>query len=197
MDPLPLPNRLLSHFIDHFAQASGINVRLGHTDWPGSWQFDHVLCEDLGQLIGRGVLEIHDRLAEARGVAGRASAEVCMDDAATRVTLSFEQRPRAEWCVAREIDGFVDSWYDDDGRTRGYATGTNLRQFVDGFACGSGATLAIDIVRAGNLHHLYETLFRALGDAVRSALALEAVRLPGDTSGLARACRYLVEGRTP
>ena len=70
MEPLPIPNRLLSHFLDHFAQASAVNVRLAGADWPGSWRFDHVLCEDLGQLVGRGVAEIHDRRAARDGVPG-------------------------------------------------------------------------------------------------------------------------------
>jgi imidazoleglycerol-phosphate dehydratase len=199
MESLPISNRLLSHFLDHFARASGINVRLCDTDWPGSWRFDHVLCEDLGQLLGRGVAAIHDRRAREAGVAGRARGLCCMDDAEAEVVLSLEQRPRAEWTVPHgaDIDGFVDAWYDDSGRMLGQATGTNLRQFVDGFALGSGATVSITVRRNGNLHHLYETVFRGLGDAVGEALDIAGRRLPGDTSGLAGACEYTVRGEEP
>jgi imidazoleglycerol phosphate dehydratase HisB len=191
---LPIPNRLLSHFIDHLARAAGFTVGLVDSEWPGSWQFDHVLCEDLGQLIGRGLGEIHDRLAVASGVVGRARTACAMDDSEAEVAISFEQRPRADWTLpdGSSIDGFVDAWYDDRGRVEGQAYGTNLRQFVDGFAYGSGATVSITVRRVGNLHHLYEALFRALGDGVGAALGTGRTRLSGDTSGLARACEYTV-----
>jgi imidazoleglycerol phosphate dehydratase HisB len=194
MSSLPISNRLLSHFIDHFALGSGVNVRVCETDWPGSWRFDHVLCEDLGQLIGRGLAAIHDRRANRTGVRGRARSVCCMDDAEAEIAISFEQRPRADWTIPdrTDIDGFVDAWYDEDGRVEGQAYGTNLRQFIDGFVLGAGATVSVVIRRSGNLHHLYEVVFRALGDAVGDALGTAVSRLPGDTSGLARACEYKV-----
>ena len=199
MQSLPVPNRLLSHFIDHFAQASGVNFRLRDAAWPGSWRFDHVLCEDLGQAIGRGLAAVHQRRAAATGVAGRARTVACMDDAETEAVLSLEQRPRVSWTVDAgvDIDGFVDAWYDEAGRMQGRASGTNLRQFVDGLALGAGATVSITVRRSGNLHHLYETLFRALGDAFGEALGTGGRRLAGDTSGLARACDYVVRSEEP
>ena len=45
----------------------------------------------------------------------------------------------------------------------------------------------------GNLHHLYETIFRGLGDAVAVAIGTAGSCLPGDTSGLAGRCDYTVE----
>ena len=112
--------------------------------------------------------------------------------------MSFEQRPRADWAndTGTDLDGFVDAWYDEDGRQEGSAFGTNLRQFVDGLVLGSGASVSVRVRRAGNLHHLYETVFRALGDSVGAALGTTR-RLPGDTSGLARACRYDVRPEAP
>ncbi len=192
---LSLPNRMLSHLLDHFAKASGLAIELGETEWPGSWPFDHVLCEDMGQLIGRGVGAVRDALAAETGVPGRAEATVCMDEAEVRVVLSFESRPRVDWRVPIEcrIDGFVDAWYGPDGSQAGWCAGTNLRQFIDGFAYGSGATITVSVARGDNLHHLYECLFRACGDAVRDALGWTSCdRLPGDTSGLAGPPEYTV-----
>lgn len=194
---LPLFNRLLSHFLDHFSKASRLSLELVNTQWPGSWLLDHVLCEDMGQLIGRGVAAIHDQVARQQGLIGRSHAKVCMDDAMAEVVISFEARPRAEWIVPpnSNIDGFVDAWYAEDGHLLGWSSGTNLRQFLDGFAIGAGCGLVITIEHAGNLHHLYECIFRALGDAVGSALGLtmSVGALPGDTSGLAGMPAYSVE----
>ena len=195
MTPLPIPNRLLSHFIDHLCQGSGVNVELVDSEWPGSWRFDHVLCEDLGQLVGRGIAAIHDQRARSDGITGRSNVVCCMDDAEVEVAVSFEGRPAAHWEIpARiDIDGFVDAWYDEGSRIEGWATGTNLRQFLDGFSYGSGAAISVTARRTGNLHHFYETVFRALGDAVGRALGTANERLPGDTSGLARRCEYRVQ----
>lgn len=192
MATLALPNQALSHFLDHLFKATGVEVELTKTSFSGSWAFDHVLCEDMGQLIGRGFAEICGRRSDTVGVAGRASSICCMDDAQVEVCLSIEGRPRVEWIDADGIDGFVDAWYVGDENVQAIATGTNLRQFFDGFAIGAGATLIVTVRRVGNLHHFYEALFRGLGDALAEALGLQA-RLPGDGSGLAGAAVYEVE----
>ncbi len=197
--PLPLPNRLLSHFLDHFSKSARVQIELVSTEWPGSWQLDHVLCEDMGQLLGRGLAAIHDSRAPHEGLTGRGHSRVCMDDACAEVVLSFESRPRAQWDVPDNlgagIDGFVDAWYDNEGSMVGWSMGTNLRQFVDGFALGAGATVLVSVQSAVNLHHLYEAVFRALGETVAAALGLAACVpcLPGDTSGLAGAPHYSIE----
>lgn len=191
---LALPNRLLAHLIDHLSMATGVELVVESLEWPGSWALDHVLCEDLGQVVGRALRELHERRAREHGVAGRASARGCMDDADVEVVLGIEDRSDVVWVVpaAVDIDGFVDAWYDGDAWA-GAATGTNLRQFVDGFARGCGATLRLEVRAAGNLHHLWEAVFRTLGDAVARAVGVERERLlPGDTSGLAGPPRWEV-----
>ncbi len=194
---IALPNRLLGHFLDHFLKASGIAMEIPEMSWPGSWMFDHVLCEDLGQLVGCAVAAIHDDRAERVGVAGRASMTACMDEVRVGCTLSIEGRPRSDWtgADAAAIDGFVDAWYDATGGVAGFSTGTNLRQFLDGFAIGAKATVVMDVQQSGNLHHVFEAAFRALGDAVGVALGIggEAGRVPGDTSGFAGAATYAIE----
>ena len=189
---VPLPNQVLSHFLDHLFKATGVEVELGQTAFSGSWAFDHVLCEDMGQLIGRGFAELCARRADTIGVAGRSSVVCCMDDAQVEVCLSIEGRPQVEWIDADDIDGFVDAWYVGSEKEQAVAYGTNLRQFFDGFSIGAGATLIITVRRAGNLHHFYEALFRGLGDALAEAIGSQA-RLPGDTSGLAGSAVYEVE----
>lgn len=193
------PNRLLAHFLDHFCKATGVEMEIERTDWPGSWVFDHVLCEDIGQMIGRGMAALHAARATRTGVSGRASTSCCLDEARVDVCLSLEERPRVAWSVEPgvDIDGFVDAWYGSDGTMAGYGTGTNLRQFIDGFAQGAGATLHLAIRRGGNLHHLYEAVFRALGDAVGDAIGLTPASLAGDTSGLAGRVRYEVAALAP
>jgi imidazoleglycerol phosphate dehydratase HisB len=186
-----LPNRVLAHFVDHLSRGAGVQIAVERAAWPQSWEFDHVLCEDTGQLIGRAFAAIAEERTAASGIMGRAVAASAMDDSASAVRLAFESRPRCTWCIPRrvDIDGFVDSWYSRDGAPGGVCYGTNLRQFLDGFAYGSGATLVVEISAGGNLHHLYETIFRNLGDTLGAALGT-ARRLPGEGSGLAGAPVY-------
>jgi imidazoleglycerol phosphate dehydratase HisB len=195
---LELPNRMLAHLLDHFVRGAGMGIAVERTEWPRSWEFDHVLCEDLGQLVGRAVAAIAEERTASAGILGRATAESAMDDAASRVSLTLEARPRCHWDIPRRVrlDGYVDSWYGPDGGPAGVCHGTNLRQFLDGFAYGSGATIVIAVrgltgAEVVNLHHLYETIFRNLGDAVGAALGI-ANRAPGEGSGLAGTPQYRI-----
>lgn len=192
-----LPNQLLGHLLDHFLKGCGIAMAVEHAAWPGSWRFDHVLCEDIGQLVGSGVAAIHQRRVAQQGVAGRACVSACMDESLVECTISFEGRPRSDWRLADgiDIDGFVDAWYDEKGNLCGWTTGTNLRQFLDGFAIGTGCTMAMTVHRGGNLHHVFEAAFRALGDAVGAALGTQtaASRVAGESSGFAGAAEYTAE----
>jgi len=192
---LALPNRLLAHFVDHFTRGAGWQVTVAKTEWPQSWEFDHVLCEDFGQLLGRAAAAIAEERSANSGILGRTTANSVMDDAASAVSVGFESRPRCSWTAPRrcDLDGFVDSWYAGD--SVGVCYGTNLKQFLDGFAYGGGATVSIEVRSAGNLHHVYETIFRNLGDAVGTALGT-SVRVPGDGSGLAGAPQYEIEKRS-
>ena len=196
-DLVKLPNRLLGHFLDHFLKACGMSLKIENMSWPGSWRFDHVLCEDIGQLVGCGVAEIQDQLAVSCGVPGRANTQVCMDESLAECTISFEGRPRIEWIVPStdSISGLVDAWYDDAGRMIGWSMGTNLQQFFEGFAIGSRSSVSLEIRRAGNLHHVFEAAFRALGDAVGMALGTGSAhaRIQGDKSGFADVAEYIVE----
>ena len=198
-DRINLPNKLLGHLLDHLLKACSLSLEIVDVSWPGSWQFDHVLCEDMGQLVGHGIGAIHDELAASCGVAGRASATAAMDEALVECTISFEGRPGCEWTVAGDdcIEGFVDAWYNDGGSMTGWATGTNLQQFFEGFAIGARATLAIVIRKSGNLHHVYEAAFRALGDAIGTSIGTGVSRVPGDTSGLAGTPQYVVASIKP
>ncbi|MGB0714548.1 MAG: hypothetical protein ACPGXK_01640 [Phycisphaerae bacterium] len=192
-----LPNKLLGHFLDHLLKACRLSLTFDTVDWPGSWMFDHVLCEDVGQAVGKALGEVHDQLAASRGVPGRASTQACMDDAAVGCVLSFEGRARCSWTLpdGTDVGGFVDSWFGDSESPGGVAYGTNLQQFFDGLCYGAPLTLDLRVDRVGNLHHVYECLFRATGDAIATALNLD-VRIPpvpGDTSGFAGIPQYIIE----
>ena len=77
-EPVAISNRVLSHFLDHLGRSAGLEFEAADTAWPGSWSLDHVLCEDMGQLVGRGVKAILQELSGERGTPGRGFASCCM-----------------------------------------------------------------------------------------------------------------------
>jgi imidazoleglycerol-phosphate dehydratase len=48
--------------------------------------------------------------------------------------------------------------------------GEYLKAFFDGFSQGMKATVQVDIVKANDSHHAWESAFRAFGAAIREAL---------------------------
>ena len=69
-----LPNRILAHFLDHLSRGAGVQIAVERAAWPQSWEFDHVLCADMGQLIGPAFAAIAVERTAACGIAGRAVA---------------------------------------------------------------------------------------------------------------------------
>jgi hypothetical protein len=65
---LELPNRMLAHLLDHFVRGAGMGITVARTEWPRSWEFDHVLCEDVGQLVGRAVAAIAEERTASAGI---------------------------------------------------------------------------------------------------------------------------------
>ena len=130
-----LPNRLLSHFLDHFCKASGLNLEMESLDWPGSWRFDHVLCEDLGQLVGCGVARIAEQLIAQTGIPGRADCRTVMDESVAAVALSLESRPRVDWVIRCEPTS-------TDSLTAGTTTPVRCLDGVREPACDNSSTVS-------------------------------------------------------
>lgn len=115
----------------------------------------HHTVEDVGITLGEA---FRIAVGDKSGIRRYGHAYVPLDEALSRVVIDFSGRPgleyHAEYPRARIGDFDVDL----------------LQEFFQGFVNHARMTLHIDSLRGHNAHHIAETIFKALGRALRMAL---------------------------
>lgn len=115
----------------------------------------HHTVEDVGITLGEA---FRIAVGDKSGIRRYGHAYVPLDEALSRVVIDFSGRPgleyHAEYPRARIGDFDVDL----------------LQEFFQGFVNHARVTLHIDSLRGHNAHHIAETIFKALGRALRMAL---------------------------
>nr|VFJ65172.1 MAG: imidazoleglycerol-phosphate dehydratase [Candidatus Kentron sp. DK] len=147
----------LAHMLEQVARHGFIDMEL---DATGDLEIDaHHTVEDVGIVFGQALAEA---LGDKRGIARYGHAYVPLDESLSRVVIDFSGRPGCFWHVSFPRD-------------RVGAFDTELfQEFFRGVAHGAAATLHVDNLRGENTHHIAETLFKALGKALRMAVARDA-----------------------
>ena len=116
---------------------------------------DHHTVEDVGITLGQA---FNQAIGDKKGINRYGSAYVPLDEALSRVVLDFSGRPMLTYNV-------------DYPRARiGQFDVDLLREFFQGFCNHAALTLHIDNLRGTNAHHVAETVFKAFGRAIRSAV---------------------------
>ncbi|MCF6282128.1 MAG: imidazoleglycerol-phosphate dehydratase HisB [Candidatus Polarisedimenticolaceae bacterium] len=151
----------LEHMLDQVARHGLIDIDIQaegdrHID-------DHHTVEDIGITFGMALAKA---LGDKKGITRYGHAYVPLDEALSRVVVDFSGRPglvyNVEYTRARigqfEVDLF--------------------QEFFQGLVNHAGMTLHIDNLRGINAHHQAETVFKALGRALRMALEAD-VRMQG------------------
>lgn len=162
----------LSHMIEQWAWRSCLNlsVDVQLTDFV----LKHVIAEDSGQCFGEGLLRVVNRLSAEQGINGNGCGEGFIDEAASRVRLSFEYRSgfffnKGLVAVPERVEDMLS---------------TDLWNFLGGLAQGARATVQVDLLSGTDPHHIWESIFRGLGEATRIALSPCPWR-KGQTAGVA------------
>ncbi len=153
----------LEHMLAQVARHGLVDLKIEAT---GDLQVDaHHTVEDCGIALGQA---LDAALGERRGIARYGHAYVPLDEALSRVVLDFSGRPglvfNATFHRPRVGDFDVDL----------------VREFFQGFVNHARCTLHIDNIRGDNVHHMIETIYKAFGRALRTAVEPDA-RL-GDSS---------------
>lgn len=126
---------------------------------------DHHTAEDVGITLGQA---LGQALGEKKGIRRYGHAYVPLDEALSRVVVDFSGRPGLVFNV-------------DFTRARIGAFDVDLfREFFQGLVNHAAITLHVDCLRGRNAHHQAETVFKALGRALRMALELDP-RMQGVT----------------
>jgi imidazoleglycerol-phosphate dehydratase len=157
----------LNHMLEQTGRYAGFTLQLSGR---GDIEIDeHHLTEDAGIVFGQALSQA---LGERAGIVRFGFAYAPLDEALSRVVVDLSKRPH---CI-----------FEDQGKLKGvsgtYAT-DNLVEFFNAFAIHAGATIHVDYIRGRDRHHIAESMFKALGLALRDAVAKGGGGVPS-TKGL-------------
>ena len=143
----------LEHMLDQIARHGMIDLDITakgdlHID-------DHHTVEDIGITLGQAIAQA---VGDKKGILRYGHAYVPLDEALSRVVIDFSGRPGLVFEVPftrAQVGGFdVDLFM----------------EFFQGLVNHAQVTLHVDNLRGDNTHHQAETVFKALGRALRMAL---------------------------
>ena len=151
----------LEHMLDQIARHGLIDMDVY---CKGDVQIDdHHTVEDIGITLGKAFAKA---LGDKKGLFRYGHAYVPLDESLSRVVIDFSGRPGLYYEVqfSRAMIGSFDV--------------DLFREFFQGFVNHAGVSLHIDNLKGSNAHHIAETVFKAMGRAVRMAIT-EDPRMAG------------------
>jgi len=142
----------LEHMLDQIARHGLIDLTITangdlHID-------DHHTVEDVGITLGQAFAKA---IGDKKGIYRYGHAYVPLDEALSRVVVDFSGRPGLFYQV--DYPKAMIGRFDVD----------LFREFFQGFVNHAGLTLHIDNLKGVNAHHIAETIFKAMGRALRMA----------------------------
>lgn len=143
----------LDHMLDQIVRHGLVDLAV---QAEGDLHIDaHHTVEDVGITLGQALARA---LGDKRGIRRYGHAYVPLDEALSRVVVDFSGRPGIEYRVDYPRERIGD--FDVD----------LVFEFLQGLVNHAGMTLHVDNLRGRNAHHIAETVFKALGRALRMAL---------------------------
>lgn len=164
------PSHFFNHMLETIAWRACMNIRV-QIEIDG-YHLYHVICEDIGITLG----QVFQRLWNNRKVLGvNGSGHACslIDEALARCAISFEDRSsihvdRGQVKVPEHAEDILSA---------------DLMAFFEGFVQGNRSTLHLDILKGVDPHHIWESVFRAFGEALYVAFQPRTWR-KGTTPGV-------------
>ena len=157
----------LDHMLELFAKHGLFDLELKA---KGDLHIDlHHTNEDLGLALGEA---FGKALGEKRGIRRMGSAFVPMDETLARVRVVADASGRPHFRLDWAAPGRRRVEFRHGGRI---AYGLeDAKHFLESFSARSGLTLHVDVLKAGgDAHHMLESVFKALGRALREAVELD------------------------
>jgi imidazoleglycerol-phosphate dehydratase len=143
----------LDHMLEQVARYGGFDLTFRGS---GDVSVDpHHLVEDAGIVLGQALSQA---LGDRAGITRFASAYAPLDESLARVVIDLGKRPYLSYNVALR------------GRI-GTLESEVLEEFWRALSIHLGATIHVDVIRGRNRHHIAEATFKALGLALRQAMA--------------------------
>lgn len=157
------------HMLDQIARHGLIDLDV---QCEGDLHIDgHHTVEDVGICIGQAVRQA---VGDKKGIVRYGHSYVPLDEALSRVVIDLSGRPGlfADMKFTSAMIGQLDTQL--------------IHEFFQGFVNHAFASVHIDNLKGVNAHHQAETIFKAFGRALRTAIAPDA-RMAGtipSTKGL-------------
>ncbi len=146
----------LDHMLDQIARHGLIDMDIAA---KGDLHIDaHHTVEDIGITLGQAFAQA---IGDKKGICRYGHAYIPLDEAMSRVVIDFSGRPGLFYDV-HYPKAMIGS-FDVD----------LFREFFQGFVNHANVTLHIDNLKGANSHHIAETIFKALGRAIRMAITAD------------------------
>ena len=120
---------------------------------------DHHTVEDTGIVLGK---VLKQALGDMKGIGRYGQASVPMDEALAHVSLDVSGRQFLVYNVA----------FPKKSRLREFDPDL-IEDFLQAFTAGAGMTLHVNVFCGRNTHHIIEAVFKALGRALKQAVAID------------------------
>ncbi len=148
----------LDHMLEILAFYSGFNLDV---EVEVSRRLLHTIVEDVGITLGRAFYLIASQRVEAYGIKGFGFSQGILDEAFSEARISFEGRVGCYLSRGPQVRSF--GLVEDIEEKF-------LESFFQGFSQGMKATIQLELRRGDDPHHLWESAFRAFGNALRNML---------------------------
>ena len=150
----------LDHMLEQVARYGAFRLRV---EGEGDIHVDpHHLVEDAGIVLGQALSRA---LGDRAGITRFATAYAPLDESLARVVVDLGGRPYLHYGVP--LRGKV-----------GTMESEVLEEFWRALTIHLGATVHVDTIRGRNRHHVAESGFKALGLALREAMAVTGKGIP-------------------
>ena len=83
------PLQFFNHMLETISWRACVNIAV-EVELP-DFKLTHVICEDVGLSLGEAFIELFNREIE-KGINGSGAGTACIDEAAARAIISFEER---------------------------------------------------------------------------------------------------------
>lgn len=151
----------LDHMLAHLSKHSGIDLKVKAV---GDVEIDdHHSVEDIGICLG---LSLEKALGNKHGIARYGSSSVPMEDALANVAIDLSGRP---FCV-------YNAKYNSE--KIGNFDVELIEEFLRAFTNSAKINLHVNVAYGTNSHHIAEGIFKALGQAIASAIKIIGDEIP-------------------
>jgi imidazoleglycerol-phosphate dehydratase len=155
-----------SDFLDHAVETLswGSCISIGVKVETGKWRSTHTIAEDVGITMGAGLKKLYYQRLQDEGVNILGSGTGCLDETLVRATVGVEGRRNTFMHISPECTGAKLELVED-------LKSGDLVSCIEGFFQGFPATCHVEFLQGKDSHHVWESAFHAIGEALRMAMA--------------------------